>query len=1464
MLVKAATMDSYENPSKIRIFVSSPGDVAEERTLTARVIKRLQDEFSPQCEIEPIFWEHEPLVATENFQVQIVRPSQTDIVICILWSRLGSRLPSSFARADGTAFQSGTEFEFEDAVEGRKLRGIPDLLVYRKTAEPMASLQDEEALLRKLQQRKALSQFIERWFHDQDDGTLVAAFHPFSSSADYQEILEEHLRKLVQRRIPDGSGPRRPAPLRPPWTHGSPFRGLNVFEFGDAAIFFGRNRAVSTVLDNLRKQAAKDTPFLLITGMSGCGKSSLVRAGVLPLLTEPQVIEGVREWRRAIFRPTDSDGDLIRGLGSSLLQQGCLPELASSTEALPRLLRENPDSASTLIRAVLRLLNGTDGTASAGVSRLVLLIDPLEEIFTDARVTPDERRFFLQTLKALAKTDCVWIIATLRTDFYFRCEELPDLLSLGSGDGTFHLPPPTPSEISQLVRRPAEEVRVRFDVDAATGFQLDDALIDAATKDPNNLPLLEFTLDELYKQRTSDGLLTWTALNALGGVEGAIAARAEEIFETLSPRAQLAFSKVFASLVSVGSVEQAVAVRKPAILDSEFESPAARELINEFVAARLLTADRTDDGRPVIRVAHEALLVHWPKLKKWIEESRDFLRARARIENPALIWNDEGRSDDFLLSRGKPLTEARKLVKDRWEELLPLERLFISASIKRASRRRFRSLAIAVSILTAIAGLALWGIRDRSEQSKPAIAQKLAGEALQHRSEFDLSALLAIQAYRTADIYETRNALLSSLESNLFIVALHGKWGVKTISFSPDGKTLAAGGWHNDNQETLQFWDVATRAPIGGTVKGYTDTVDSLAWSPDGKMLVSAGRPAGQFSNRVYLWDVASQRQVGASMTGYEGLPSASFSPDGGLIAVSGSWGPAVQLLDPKQRKVIGELERSYKDKVTSVAFSPDGKILASTYIGMDSYVRLWDPGTRKFLGELQADSVYPPLLQCIAFSPDGETLAAAGGMSHGDVLLWNVQTRLRLGDRIDASRTEITSIAFSPDGSTLATASLDGNVRLWNPVSHDLVATLAEPQQKRVAPSVAYSPDGKILASSNEDGTINLWDVSSYARLSDGKSFDFYAHTLKFSPDGKILAAVGFGSEHSQMRLWDVGSHEPLGEPIAEVSKITFSPNDKILASANHDDSLSLWSFADHKLVGQLLEGHTDSANGIAFSPDGQTLVSIGTENGLRQWDVASKNPIGRPVSVKVFGRIPLAFSLDGSTLVAGEKLWGMKDHQITQELWGPLFAVAFSPNGTTLAASDFNNSVSLWDIAKRAVIGQPFEGESGQVGAIYALAFSPDGKTLATGGQDRVIRFWDLLRRVQMGDPLTGHHHRVERIAFTHDAKILVSLGADDSLRFWDVASHKPLGAPTPNVRTFELNPRDTTIAITGEGAKVTIWNLSPRSWIDKLCGMVQRDLTLEEWREYMGSGHYEPTCPNPPLQTGPSTRTDQPSRN
>ncbi|HBO43516.1 MAG TPA: hypothetical protein DD670_06215, partial [Planctomycetaceae bacterium] len=262
----------------LRVFVSSPGDVAEERLIAKRVLERLADAFAPVAKIEPFFWEHEPLLASDTFQAEIlrrVRPRETDIVICILWSRLGTRLPQQFNRPDGTPYQSGTEFEFEDALEGRRQRGIPDLLVYRKTAEPLVSLKDTQVARQALQQKELLDDFVKRFFYG-EDGTLTASFQPFENAADFETRLEEHLRKLIKERLAklgiDDAGDLRNN-IPPTWTEGNPFRGLQAFEFQHHAIFFGRTRAIGEVLDRLKRQSADGRAFLLVLGASGCGKS---------------------------------------------------------------------------------------------------------------------------------------------------------------------------------------------------------------------------------------------------------------------------------------------------------------------------------------------------------------------------------------------------------------------------------------------------------------------------------------------------------------------------------------------------------------------------------------------------------------------------------------------------------------------------------------------------------------------------------------------------------------------------------------------------------------------------------------------------------------------------------------------------------------------------------------------------------------------------------------------------------------------------------------------------------------------------------------------------------------------------------------------------------------------------------------------------------------------------------------
>ena len=413
-------------------------------------------------------WEHEPLLATDTFQSQIPRPGECQVMVCILWSRIGTRLPRQISRPDGTPYDSGTEYEFENAVAGFHRTGEPALLVYRKTAEPNVSLRDEQALLQRLDQKRRLDGFLNRWFHDETDGTLKAAFHPFETSAQFEELLEAHLRKLLARRLPPitrrrtaaraGGGPGAAAAgpgeaPRPAWAAGSPFRGLHLFEFEHAPVFFGRSRAVGELLAALRRQADDGRAFVLVLGASGSGKSSLVRAGLLPLLTQPGVIEGVRVGAAAPFaratppgpaatrstpwRRPCSDPRLCRNSRPTAppRQRGRHP--AARQPIQPYLLIKGALAHAAAAAAAARFAAASAPPAGASAappeSRLVLVADQLEELFTLDLVTPAMRQAFVAALASLARSGRVWVVATVRSDFYSRLAELPALVALEGG-----------------------------------------------------------------------------------------------------------------------------------------------------------------------------------------------------------------------------------------------------------------------------------------------------------------------------------------------------------------------------------------------------------------------------------------------------------------------------------------------------------------------------------------------------------------------------------------------------------------------------------------------------------------------------------------------------------------------------------------------------------------------------------------------------------------------------------------------------------------------------------------------------------------------------------------------------------------------------------------------------------------------------------------------------------------------
>ncbi|HET6387701.1 MAG TPA: hypothetical protein VFJ58_30300 [Armatimonadota bacterium] len=758
----------------IRIFVSSPGDVGQERVISARVIERLQGEFAGYAQLEAILWEHEPLRATDHFQSQIATPSNADIVVCILWSRLGTRLPpDKFARPDGTPYASGTEWEFEDAANAFLLNGKPDLLVYRKLSDPLISSQDERAIER-LEQKRALDRFIDHWFGNPSEG-FKAAFTGFETPDEYEDLLEKHLRKLIKERLPERITGEDEDTVRISWFKGTPYRGLEAFDFEHASVFFGRTKAIGAVKEALIHQAAGGCAFVLVFGMSGGGKSSLVRAGVLPTITQPGVIEGVGLWRWAEFRPSDAAGDLFEGLAAALVSETALPELSGETAMLADHLRSAPQDAVKKIGEGLELaaqsVASHERLTRVPETRLALVVDQLEELFTRSQIDQVARERFAAAISALARSGLVWVIGTMRSDFYPRCSEIPELLALKEGSGSYDLQAPTLAEIGQMITFPTRAAGLRFEINRESGESLNDALLNAAARDPGALPLLEFTLDELFRQKTDDRVLTFAAYQSLGGLEGALAQRAEQVFQSLDAGTQAALPAVLRRLVTVGRGEESPATSQRLPLSAVATTPEQKALVEAFTGARLLVTDRADSGEAVVRLAHESLLHRWPRLQDWLAGDRDFLRVRARVSEAATRWRQEDQRPDFLLPPGKPLTEAEDMLALRRPDLSPDLIEFIERSKRKAVRAqtiRTRSVVgIAAVFLMVVSGFSLYSFgqaqraraaaaRAQHEtlvaQQQNRLALKQKGLADQQRKAAEAQRLIAQRQKTAADV----------------------------------------------------------------------------------------------------------------------------------------------------------------------------------------------------------------------------------------------------------------------------------------------------------------------------------------------------------------------------------------------------------------------------------------------------------------------------------------------------------------------------------------------------------------------------------------------------------------------------------------------------------------------------------------------------------------------------------------
>ncbi|MGQ0775983.1 MAG: WD40 repeat domain-containing protein [Pseudonocardiales bacterium] len=1143
-----------------------------------------------------------------------------------------------------------------------------------------------------------------------------------------------------------------------------PYPGLASFGRNQARWFFGREQLTAELIARLDGRL-RTGGVQVVMAPSGAGKSSLLRAGLLPKLGSG-ALPGSSRWPTVVFTPTAQP------------LQALATQIAALTGAdrvsVAKQLVADSQRGGALPRG--RIRGGDSGT------RLVMVVDQFEELFTlcaDDR----QRRTFIELLAQIADPQSGagadshpvgLVVVGVRADFYAVCVNYPHLRT-ALQDGPLAVGPMSDAELRAAILYPAREVGL----DVEPGLlelllrDLGDTAAGAgeggtARYEAGRLPLLAHALRATWQQRHGH-ILTVDGYRSTGGIRQAVATTADRIFAGLDPAGQHVARTLFLRLIRIGDGTEDTR-RRTARTDllQGLDLASALPVLDAFTRGRLLTQEQD-----TIEITHEALLRAWPQLRQWIDTDRAGNLTRQELEEAAAVWTRD-RYDTAGLYRGSRLEAAYtwSISEPNEGDLSPAASAFLAASAERERRgaRLRRRVLVVLTVLALVAsGAAIFAFLQTGAAQRErdtAIFNQITAQADRLRStDVSLAAQLDLTAYRmkpeTSNLY---TALVNTGNVALSTPMTDHTDAVNAVVFSPDGRTLATG----SADKTVRLWNVAdpTRhTPLGQPLAGHTDAVNAVVFSPDGRTLVTGGA-----DEIVRLWDVSNPAHptpLGPPLTGHTGPVNAVvFSPDGRTLA-TGSADKTVRLwnvADPAHLTPVGPPLTGHTDAVKAVGFSPNGRTLATG--SADETVRLWDvsdPANPTPLGTPLTDHVNS--VNAVVFSPDGRTLVT--GSADVSVRWWNVADPAHASP-LRAFRTDhnVNAMAFSPDGRTLATGGTDQTTRLWNVTKANPTLLLGPPLtgHTNFVNVVVFSPDGRTLATGSADHTARLWNVP-YSPLTGHTGP--VSSAMVFSPDGQTLAT---GSGDQTVRLWkmtDPARPSALGRPLtghtAVLGGVAFSSDGRTLATGSADETVRLWNMTDpaHPTpVVQRLTGHTGLVRSVAFSPVGHILAVGSGDQTVRLWDVSdSAHP-----------------TLLGQPLI-GHTGW--------------VDAVAFSPDGHTLATGSLDKTVRLWDVtdpARPAPLGQPLIGHTNNV---YSVAFSPDGRTLATGSWDRTVRLWDVADLSARGQPLTGHAHNVNVVAFSPDGHTLASGSQDGSVRLWGMNVDQAISricATTRNILTPE----------------------------------------------------------------------------
>jgi WD40 repeat protein len=1050
------------------------------------------------------------------------------------------------------------------------------------------------------------------------------------------------------------------------------------------------------------------------------------------------------------------------------------------------LLRAAPDPPASLIDDLERdergLVRAVGRVLPDDQAQLLLVVDQFEELFT---LGADERTRteFLEVLSAAVDdpTGRVWAVLTLRADHFDRPLSYPGFADLVR-TRTEPVVPLSPAELERAIAAPAETVGVVPELALVAEMVAD------VNDQPGALPLLQFALTETFERRRDGALTleAYRDVGGVTGAIARRAERLYgRLNEPGKEAARQLFLRLVS--VGEGAEDTRRLVPRAELASLEVDPEAMDAVIEAFGRHRLLSFDRDPDTRgPTVEVAHEALLREWTRLRGWIDASREDVITHRRLAGQAEEWQRSERDPSFLL-RGGRLLQIEAWTETTGLALATAERGYVAESVRARQveqaaeeqrvarervleRRSVRRLRAVVAVLTAAAlvaaGLTVIALGQRSDaqrQARLATARELAAAASANLAvDPQRSVLLALQAIDAtredgAAIPEAVDALHAALAEHREILTLQDP-STANVAWSPNGLLLATGGTAGGLvQSDVLLWDARTGVLLH-RLKGHTADVANLAFSADSAKLVTMAD-----DHQVIVWNTATGEILWKRPL--EGSGGASFSPDGSVIAVA-TLGPTHGLMRILDAATGDELVRwESGGAAQNPSFSPDGMRLAAGNGGL----QVWDRQTGRRV--LDANTPYGCFVA--AFSPSGDRIACVAD----HVTILDASTGKE--ELTFLAHSEVFGSAWSRDGTMFATGSPDGTAKIWNSFTGELLLTLRG--HAGLVALVAFSPDDTRLLTGGGDGTARVWDIRSAATAeSIGVAGPGSMSSVAYSPDGAQMVSNGYGDGKAFSWLRDASTGAAVrGFPTAWNDGV-FGPDGSGLLLAGEDLEIVDPSTGERTVT---LCGNPDcgfSPRGTSWSAGG-SRIAAGTQGGPDEakavvWEAASGRKVGAFGGPLLPGdaMIDVALSPDGA-LVAGIngrailRMWNVDSgKQVFRISTGPSSgigaAVDFSPDGTAVATAG-GNGAAIWRVPSgKRVAAFTATGKADSV------AFSADGTMLAAGFDDGVTRIWDVATERQI-TALPGHTLPVTDVAFDPDGSALATTSFDGMLRVYSL---------------------------------------------------------------------------------------------